>query len=64
MRALSIHEKSVKNMNWNWTNTYTNRADVTSLRGGVCVLGSLLGAVSVEMPQKDFIARAPGGSFR
>ena len=64
MRALSIHEKSVKNMNWNWTNTYTNRADVLSLRGRVCVPGSVAGGVSVEMPQKDFIAHEPGGSFR
>ena len=51
-------------MNWNWTNTYTNRADVTSLRGGVCVPVSLLAGNSVEMPQKDFIAHEPGGSLR
>ena len=64
IRALSIHEKCVKNMNWNWTNTYTYRVDVMSLRGGACVLGSLLAEVSVEMPQKDFIAHEPGGSLR
>ncbi len=51
-------------MNWNWTNTYTNRADVMSLRGGVCVPVSLSGWNSVEMTQKDFIAHDPGGSSR
>ncbi len=51
-------------MNRNWTNTFTNRADVMSLRGGVCVPVSLYVGVSVEMLQKDFIAHDPGGSSR